>query len=232
MAYGSQSTYTLGELIVRALASCNEKAGVIKRIASAPFNLVNVETPIKKTSKRIDRSLLNDDIEATSVRLVAADGSQRGVVPRAEALAEARQAGLDLVLVVADANPPVCKVMDYGKHLFELKKTKAAQRKKQKQIQVKEMKFRPGTEEGDYQVKLRNLRRFLEDGDKTKVSLRFRGREVVHPEIGMNLMTRIAADLDDLGSVESEPKFEGRQVIMVLAPRKNKKAPSLKPDAG
>ena len=221
----------MDELGVRALVSCKEHAGAIKRIARASFNLVNVETPIKKTSKRIDRSLLNDDIEATSVRLVAADGSQRGVVPRAEALAEARQAGLDLVLVVADANPPVCKVMDYGKHLFELKKTKAAQRKKQKQIQVKEMKFRPGTEEGDYQVKLRNLKRFLEDGDKTKISLRFRGREVVHPEIGMNLMTRIAADLDDLGSVESEPKFEGRQVIMVLAPRKNKKAPSLKPDA-
>jgi translation initiation factor IF-3 len=221
----------LDELAVRVLVPCNEDIGAIKRTRSSSFNLVNVETPIKKTSKRIDRSLLNDDIEATSVRLVAADGSQRGVVPRAEALAEARQAGLDLVLVVADASPPVCKVMDYGKHLFELKKTKAAQRKKQKQIQVKEMKFRPGTEEGDYQVKLRNLKRFLEDGDKTKVSLRFRGREVVHPEIGMNLMTRIAADLDDLGSVESEPKFEGRQVIMVLAPRKNKKAPSLKPDA-
>lgn len=221
----------MDELAVRVLVPCNEDIGAIKRTRSSSFNLVNVETPIKKTSKRIDRSLLNDDIEATSVRLVAADGSQRGVVPRAEALAEARQAGLDLVLVVADANPPVCKVMDYGKHLFELKKTKAAQRKKQKQIQVKEMKFRPGTEEGDYQVKLRNLKRFLEDGDKTKVSLRFRGREVVHPEIGMNLMTRIAADLDDLGSVESEPKFEGRQVIMVLAPRKNKKAPSLKPDA-
>ena len=218
----------MDELGVRALVSCKEHAGAIKRIARASFNLVNVETPIKKTSKRIDRSLLNDDIEASSVRLVAADGSQRGVVPRAEALAEARQSGLDLVLVAADANPPVCKVMDYGKHLFELKKTKAAQRKKQKQIQVKEMKFRPGTEEGDYQVKLRNLRRFLEEGDKTKVSLRFRGREVVHPEIGMNLMTRIAADLDDLGSVEAEPKFEGRQVIMVLAPRKNKKAPSLK----
>ena len=206
----------------------NEEIDATKRVMGPSVNLVNVETPIKKTSKRIDRSLLNDDIEASSVRLVAADGSQRGVVPRAEALAEARQSGLDLVLVAADANPPVCKVMDYGKHLFELKKTKAAQRKKQKQIQVKEMKFRPGTEEGDYQVKLRNLRRFLEEGDKTKVSLRFRGREVVHPEIGMNLMTRIAADLDDLGSVEAEPKFEGRQVIMVLAPRKNKKAPSLK----
>jgi translation initiation factor IF-3 len=167
-------------------------------------------------------------LPAANVRLVAADGSQRGIVSRAEALAEAKAAGLDLVLVAVDASPPVCKVMDYGKHLFELKKTKAAQRKKQKQIQVKEMKFRPGTEEGDYQVKLRNLKRFLEEGDKAKVSLRFRGREVVHPEIGMNLMTRIAEDLDELGSVESEPKFEGRQVIMVLAPRKNRKAQASK----
>ena len=116
----------MGALIVRVSASCNEAVGARKRVGSASVNLVNVETPIKKTSKRIDRSLLNDDIEAADVRLVAADGSQRGVVPRAEALAEARQAGLDLVLVVADATPPVCKVMDYGKHLFELKKTKAA----------------------------------------------------------------------------------------------------------
>ena len=181
-----------------------------------------METPIKKASKRVDRSLLNDDISAANVRLVAADGSQRGIVSRAEALAEARAAGLDLVLVAVDANPPVCKVMDYGKHLFELKKTKAAQRKKQKQIQVKEMKFRPGTEEGDYQVKLRNLKRFLDEGDKAKVSLRFRGREVVHPEIGMDLMSRIAEDLNEFGQVEAEPKFEGRQVVMVLAPRKKK----------
>ncbi|MEC7970286.1 MAG: translation initiation factor IF-3, partial [Pseudomonadota bacterium] len=146
--------------------------------------------PIKKASKRVDRSLLNEDITAPNVRLVGAGGEQRGIVSRAEALAEAQAAGLDLVLVAAEAEPPVCKVMDYGKHLFELKKTKAAQRKKQKQIQVKEMKFRPGTEEGDYQVKLRNLKRFLEEGDKAKVSLRFRGREVVHPEIGMSLMNR------------------------------------------
>ncbi len=156
------------------------------------------------------------------MRLVGADGGQRGIVSRDEALAEARASGLDLVLVAPDAEPPVCKVMDYGKHLFELKKTRAAQRKKQKQIQVKEVKFRPGTEEGDYQVKLRNLRRFLEEGDKAKISLRFRGREVVHPEIGMNLMARIAEDLDELGQIEAEPKFEGRQVIMVLAPRKRK----------
>jgi translation initiation factor IF-3 len=155
--------------------------------------------------------------------LVAADGGQRGIVSRDEALDEAKRSGMDLVLIAPDAEPPVVKVMDYGKHLFEVKKTKAAQRKKQKQIQVKEMKFRPGTEEGDYQVKLRNLIRFLEDGDKAKVSLRFRGREVVHPEIGMQLMTRIEEDLAEYGAVETEPKFEGRQVIMVLAPKRKKK---------
>jgi len=172
--------------------------------------------------KRAERSLLNDEIRASNVRLVGAEGEQRGIVSRDDALAEARASGLDLVLVAPEAEPPVCKVMDYGKHLFELKKTKAAQRKKQKQIQVKEIKFRPGTEEGDYQVKLRNLKRFLEEGDKAKVSLRFRGREVVHPEIGMQLMTRIAGDLDELSQIEAEPKFEGRQVIMVLAPRRKK----------
>ncbi len=159
---------------------------------------------------------------ARSVRLIAADGSQAGVVSRDEALDEARRSGMDLVLIAPDAEPPVVKVMDYGKHLFEVKKTKAAQRKKQKQIQVKEMKFRPGTEEADYQVKLRNLIRFLEDGDKAKVSLRFRGREVVHPEIGMQLMSRIEEDLTEYGAVETEPKFEGRQVVMVLAPKRKK----------
>ena len=156
------------------------------------------------------------------MRLVGAGGEQRGIVSRSEALAEARASGLDLVLVAAEAAPPVCKVMDYGKHVFDFKKTKAAQRKKQKQIQVKEMKFRPGTEEADYQVKLRNLKRFLEEGDKAKVSMRFRGREVVHPEIGMSLMTRISEDLVDFGQIESEPELEGRQVIMVLAPKKKK----------
>lgn len=157
------------------------------------------------------------------MRLIDADGGQVGVVSRSDALDAARRAGLDLVLIAPEAEPPVVKVMDYGKHVFELKKSKAAQKKKQKQIQVKEMKFRPGTEEGDYQVKLRNLVRFLEDGDKAKVSLRFRGREVVHPEIGMKLMARIAEDLDEYGQVEAQPKFEGRQVVMVLAPKKRTK---------
>ena len=147
--------------------------------------------------------------------MVGAAGEQIGIVTRDEALAEARKATMDLVMIAPDADPPVCKVMDYGKHLFELKK--------QKQIQVKEMKFRPGTEEADYQVKLRNLIRFLGDGDKAKVSLRFRGREMVHPEIGMELMTRIESDLAEHGSVEAQARFEGRQVTMVLSPKKKKK---------
>lgn len=177
---------------------------------------------IKKGAKRADRSVLNEDIRVPNVRLIGADGSQVGIVARDDALAQARLDSLDLVLISPDAEPPVCKIMDYGKHVFEQKKVKAAQKKKQKQTQVKEMKFRPGTEDGDYKVKLRNLVRFLEEGDKAKVSLRFRGREVVHPEIGMDLMKRIEDDLVEYGTVESPPRFEGRQVIMVLAPRKKK----------
>jgi translation initiation factor IF-3 len=180
--------------------------------------------PIKKPgAKAGDRSVINEDIRISPIRLVGAAGEQVGIVSRDEALAEARKAGMDLVLIAPDAEPPVCKVMDYGKHLFELKKQKSAQRKKQKQIQVKEMKFRPGTEEGDYQVKLRNLIRFLGDGDKAKVSLRFRGREMVHPEIGMQLMQRIETDLQEHGVVEAQARFEGRQVTMVLSPKKKKK---------
>lgn len=183
------------------------------------------KVPIKRTAARVqkERLLLNDDISAPRVRLIGPAGGQVGIVPREDALSEARRAGLDLVLIVPDASPPVVKIMDYGKHLFDLKKAKTAQRKKQKQIQVKEMKFRPGTEEGDYQVKLRNLVRFLDDGDKAKVSLRFRGREMAHPEIGLELLKRIETDLEEHGSVETAPKFEGRQMTMVLSARKRKK---------
>jgi translation initiation factor IF-3 len=126
---------------------------------------------------------------------------------------------MDLVMM-AEADPPVCKIMDYGKHVFEAKKQKAAQRKKTKRIQVKEMKFRPGTDEGDYQVKLRNLVRFLENGDKAKVTLRYRGREMAHQDIGMELLKRVEADLSELGTVEQFPKMEGRQLTMVIAPKK------------
>jgi translation initiation factor IF-3 len=129
---------------------------------------------------------------------------------------------LDLVEIVPDSDPIVCKVMDYGKHLFDIKKTKAAAKKKQKQQQIKEMKFRPGTEDGDYKVKLRNLIRFLENGDKAKVSLRYRGREMAHQELGMEMMKRIEIDLEEMATVEQYPKMEGRQLLMVLAPKKNK----------
>lgn len=168
------------------------------------------------------RAVINEDITASQVRLIGADGEQVGIVPIAEALATAQQATLDLVMITADSDPVVCKVMDYGKHLFDIKKKKAASKKKQKQIQVKEIKFRPGTEEGDYQVKLRNLTRFLEAGDKAKVTLRFRGREMAHQEIGMELLKRVETDLTELGSVEQFPKMEGRQMSMVIAPRKVK----------
>ena len=153
------------------------------------------------------------------MRLVGADGEQVGIVSLDEAMQTAERAGLDLVQVT-DSEPVVCKIMDYGKHVFETKKQKSAQRKRQKRIQVKEIKFRPGTEEGDYQVKLRNLVRFLENGDKTKVTLRYRGREMAHQEIGMQLLKRVEADLADLGSVEQFPKMEGRQMSMVIAPKR------------
>jgi len=165
---------------------------------------------------------LNDEINVSEVRLIAADGGQAGVVALADALQMAEDAELDLVEIVPNGEPPVCRIMDYGKHLFELSKKKHAAKKKQKQIQVKEVKFRPGTEEGDYQVKLRNLIRFLDAGDKAKVTLRFRGREMAHQEIGRKLLQRIEADLKELGTVEQFPRMEGRQMVMVLAPVKKK----------
>ena len=137
-----------------------------------------------------------------------------------EAIAAAGEAELDLVEIAPEAQPPVCRIMDYGKHLFEEKKKRAGARKRQKQTQIKEIKFRPTTEEGDYQVKLKNLVRFLEDGDKAKVTMRFRGRELSHQDIGERLMNRVKTDLEPYGSVEQEPKFEGRQIVMVLSPKK------------
>ncbi len=169
------------------------------------------------------RSRLNDEIDAPQVRLIGADGSQAGIVSIEQALQAAQSAGLDLVEIAPDAEPPVCKVEDYGKKVFEAKKQQAAQRKKQKQTQVKEMKFRPGTDVGDYQIKLRNLKRFLEQGDKAKVTLRFRGREMAHQELGMEMLKRIEEDLSELGNVEQFPKMEGRQLTMVIAPKSKKK---------
>ncbi|SFC90031.1 translation initiation factor IF-3 [Thiohalospira halophila DSM 15071] len=149
-----------------------------------------------------------------------AEGEQKGVVETREALALAEEAGMDLVEVAPDADPPVCRIMDYGKYIFDQNKKRQAAKKKQKQTQIKEVKFRPGTDEGDYKVKLRNLTRFLEHGDKAKVTLRFRGREMAHQDLGKQLLERVAGDLEEIGTVEQMPKMEGRQMVMVIAPRK------------
>jgi len=155
------------------------------------------------------------------VRLTGVDGEQLGIVSLDEALRKAEEAGLDLVEISPNAEPPVCRIMDYGKFLYEKSKATKEQKKKQKIVQIKEIKFRPGTDEGDYQVKLRNLIRFLEDGDKAKVTLRFRGREMAHQQIGIEMLNRIKDDLIELAVVESYPsRIEGRQMVMVLAPKK------------
>jgi translation initiation factor IF-3 len=137
-----------------------------------------------------------------------------------EAQRIAYEADMDLVEVAPNAEPPVCRIMDYGKYRFEESKKRQAARKKQKQVQVKEIKFRPGTGEGDYQIKVRNLVRFLKEGDRTKVTLRFRGRELAHKELGLKLLERVEADLAEYGSVEQRPQMEGRQMVMVLSPKK------------
>ena len=154
------------------------------------------------------------------MRLIGADGEQAGVVPVSDALQIAEDANLDLVEISPNADPPVCRVMDYGKFRYTANKKKHEAKKKQKQISVKEVKFRPGTDIGDYSVKLRNLIRFLGEGNKTKVTLRFRGREMAHQELGLEMLKRVESDLDEIGIVEQYPKMEGRQMVMVIAPRR------------
>ena len=164
---------------------------------------------------------INEHIRALEVRLTGVDGEQLGVVSLQDAQNIADESQLDLVEISPNAEPPVCRIMDYGKFLYEKSKSAKEQKKKQKQVQVKEIKFRPGTDEGDYQVKLRNLRRFLEGGDKAKVTLRFRGREMAHQNLGIDLLNRIKTDLEDLAQCESFPsRVEGRQMVMVLGPTK------------
>jgi len=163
---------------------------------------------------------INHEIKAKEVRLIGLDGTQLGIVLLTEALAQAEAAEVDLVEIVSQSSPPVCRIMNYGKYLFEQGKKKAASKKKQKQIQVKEIKLRPGTDVGDYQVKLRNLIKFLENGDKVKITIRFKGRELAHQELGFEMLKRLEADLEPYGTVEYRPKMEGRQMIMVIGPKR------------
>ena len=169
------------------------------------------------TQKRARR---NQEIDARQVRVIDASGQQAGVMSIRDALDLARDQDLDLVEVSPNADPPVCRIMDFGKFVFEQNKKAQSARRKQKQVHVKEIKFRPGTEEGDYQVKLRKLREFLEQGDKAKITLRFRGREMAHQELGAKLLARVRSDLEEIGAVEQMPQMEGRQMVMIMGPKK------------
>jgi translation initiation factor IF-3 len=181
----------------------------VPSIARAPFT-----QPPNREGPRV-----NDEINVAEVRVVDPDGGQLGVLPIVEALRAAEVAGLDLVEVAPAADPPVCKILDYGKFKYEAQKKRSEARKKQKIIEVKEIKMRPGIDEHDYQVKLRNMHRFLDDGDKIKVTIRFRGREMVHQDLGMKVLHRVRDELEDRAKVEQLPKLEGRQMVMVIAPR-------------
>jgi translation initiation factor IF-3 len=170
--------------------------------------------PVQKDGPRV-----NDEIRAREVHLIDKDGANRGNVPIAEALQAAQEAGLDLVEISPNATPPVCKLLDYGKYKYQEQKKQAEARKRQKVVEVKEVKFRPMIDDHDYDVKLRSMQRFFEEGDKVKVTLRFRGREMAHQELGVQLLNRVKEDTGQLAKVESEPRVEGRQMVMVLAPR-------------
>lgn len=179
-------------------------------IARRPHNA----PPTRDTGPRT-----NDRIRVPEIRLIGADGENIGVVTPARGMALAEEAGLDLVEISPNAVPPVCKIMDLGKFKYEQQKREAEARKKQKIIEIKEIKFRPGTDDHDYDVKMRSVLRFLEDGDKVKVTLRFRGREMAHQDLGLDLLNRVKDDVGEAGKVESMPKLEGRQMVMMISPR-------------
>jgi translation initiation factor IF-3 len=170
--------------------------------------------PVTKEGPRV-----NEEIRVREVHLIDKDGSNRGTVPIADALTLAQEAGLDLVEISPNATPPVCKLLDYGKYKYQEQKKQAEARKKQKVVEVKELKFRPMIDDHDYDVKMRSMKRFFQEGDKVKVTLRFRGREMAHQELGTKLLERVKDDTSKFAKVEQEPRFEGRQVVMVLAPR-------------
>ncbi|WP_268877839.1 translation initiation factor IF-3 [Roseovarius litorisediminis] len=161
---------------------------------------------------------MNERITSDEIRLIGADGENAGVVTPARAMEMADEAGLDLVEISPNADPPVCKIMDFGKYKYETQKRESEARKKQKVIEVKEVKFRPNTDTHDYDVKMRSVVKFLNNGDKVKVTLRFRGREMAHLDLGRQLLERVASDIESVGKVENMPKMEGRQMIMIIGP--------------
>ena len=163
---------------------------------------------------------INEEIKANKIRLIGSKGEQLGIVSIEEALEHAEKSSLDLVQMAKEGDPMVCKLLDHGKHVFDAKKQKSASKRKQKRIQVKEIKFRPVTEENDYQIKVNKIKSFLEDGNKAKVTLRFRGREMAHQNIGMELLKRVEEDLEAVAMVEQFPELEGRQLVMMMAPNK------------
>lgn len=162
---------------------------------------------------------INEHIRVREVRLIDENGENVGVLPTIDARVRANDVGLDLVEISPDANPPVCKILDFGKYKFQLQKKAAEARKHQKIVELKEIKMRPGIDDHDYEVKMRSIHRFFEEGDKVKITLRFRGREMAHTNLGMDVLKRVKADLETVAKVEAEPKFEGRQMIMILAPK-------------
>jgi translation initiation factor IF-3 len=162
---------------------------------------------------------INDQIRARDVRLIDENGQNVGVVSRFDALQRATDAGLDLVEISPDAEPPVCKILDYGKYKYQEQKKQAEARKNQKIVEIKEIKMRPGIDDHDYDVKMRAIKRFFEEGDKVKITLRFRGREMAHQHLGMEVLNRVKSETETVAKVESEPRFEGRQMVMVLAPK-------------
>ncbi len=177
-------------------------------LARRPFN---APQPQRDTGPRI-----NERIRAPEIRLIGADGENVGLIHPAKALAMAEEAGLDLVEISPNAEPPVCKIMDFGKFKFENQKREAEARKKQKIVEIKEIKFRPGTDENDYQVKMRSVMKFLDEGDKVKITLRFRGRELAHQQLGVALLNRVADDVGEKGKIESMPRLEGKQMVMMI----------------
>lgn len=181
---------------------------------SIPLGDCDISTPDNKQNRK------NHEIRVPRVRVIGSDGEMIGVLSRDEALSRAEDEGLDLVEIQPNADPPVCKIMDFGKFKFEMQKKANEAKKKSRQQEIKELKFRPVTDEGDYQIKLRNMRRFIEEGDKVKVNIRFRGREMSHQDLGRQMAARIEADLGEDIVIESRPRLEGRQMVMMIAPKK------------